>query len=133
MNQDYITLTPVNLKKDDKKRHDYNYEKGFFEKGTENPRWTDSIHNTSTIGNLFGFVIDRKTIEIFEIIDIQEKDKSREHWNEDTRKKVLMLSKMKLIDSWRKYKKRTGTFGDKGFLRGTTRLKWIPPKFKDVY
>lgn len=133
MNQEYITLTPVNLDKKDKKKRDYTYEKDFFENSKENPKWTDSVYNTSTVGNLFGFVINRKTIEIFEIIEIQKKDKSREHWEEDTRKNVLILSKLQLIDSWRKYKRRTGTFGDKGFLRGTTRLKWVPPKFKDVY
>ena len=133
MNHNYITLTPINLEKNNERTRNYYYEKEFFEDEANSPRWTDSVYNTSTIGDLFGFVINRKRIQIFVIIDIQEHDKGREHWQEDERKQVLILSKLQLIDSWRKYKKRTGKFGDTGYLRSTTRLIWVSPKFKDEY
>ena len=61
MNQKYITLTPINLNNDKDNKKKYIYEEQFFEHKSKHPKWT-IVYNTSTAGNLFGFVINKNLL-----------------------------------------------------------------------
>ena len=116
----HITLAPINLNSPRSRfgkigRDNYVLEMRHFGIGDGiNPRWDDSRHNTSRVGDFFGFVdAKRKIVEIFDIIDILPATERPPHWSieEQQDKQVLVLSKSYMTEPWRTFKERVGYTG----------------------
>ena len=130
-----IIVTPVNLEKPSTKmgkkaKIDYERERSIsdnFTKITECgcPKWDDSQYNKAVVGDLFGFVQNKKNIiEYFEIVSITPAVDRPDYWDipEHQRRQILHLSPKKGTGKFSEFKSRRDPPLKENYkVQGTTR------------